>query len=138
MSAASLMAPHGEAVVADLMSRPVLTIEAHETLWAAWQLLFISGLRHLVVINPNGSSRGVLSDRNILANVPTTAENLSRRTVGDVMSMVPLLSLDPAAPPLAAARLMVDSAVEAVPVVDGRGRVVGIVTEADIVRWLVS
>lgn len=123
--------------VADLMSRPVLTVEVGETLWDAWQLLFVSGLRHLVVLDGDGSSLGVLSDRSILAEVPATADHLSRRRVGEVLAMVPPVSVLPDDEPLTAARLMVSNTVEAVPVLDHAGRLLGIVTESDIVRWLV-
>lgn len=123
--------------VGDLMSRPVLTVEVGESLWDAWQLLFVSGLRHLVVLDGDGSSLGVLSDRSILAEVPATADHLSRRRVGDVLAMVPLVSVLPDDEPLTAARVMVTNAIEAVPVLDGAGRLLGIVTESDIVRWLV-
>ena len=52
MSTAAI--PHRkDEVVADVMSRPVLTVEVGESLWDAWQLLFVSGLRHLVVIDGN-------------------------------------------------------------------------------------
>lgn len=124
-------------IVADLMSRPVLTVEVGESLWDAWQLLFVSGLRHLVVLDANGSSLGVLSDRSILAEVPATADHLSRRRVGDVLAMVPLVSVLPDDDPLTAARVMASNAVEALPVLDHAGRLLGIVTESDIVRWLV-
>lgn len=123
--------------VADLMSRPVLTVEVGESLWDAWQLLFVSGLRHLVVLDGDGTSLGVLSDRSILAEVPATADHLSRRRVGDVLAMVPLVSVLPDDEPLTAARVMVGNTVEAVPVLDDAGRLLGIVTESDIVRWLV-
>lgn len=126
-----------DAVVADLMSRPVLTVETSETLWDAWQLLFVSGLRHLVVLSADGMSLGVLSDRNILAEVPATADHLSQRRVGDVLAMVPLVSVLPTDSPMVAARVMADNAVEAVPVLDEAGRLAGIITESDIVRWLV-
>jgi len=125
------------AVIGDLMSQPVLTVEVGESLWDAWQLLFVSGLRHLVVLDDDGSSLGVLSDRNILAEAPATAENLSRRQVQDVLAMVPLVSVEPTMSPLVAARLMSDHSVEALPVLDHGGRLVGIITESDIVRWLV-
>jgi CBS domain-containing protein len=127
---------HG-GMIGDLMSQPVLTVEVSESLWDAWQLLFVSGLRHLVVLDDDGSSLGVLSDRNILAEVPATAENLSRRQVQDVLAMVPLVSVEPTMSPLIAARLMADHSVEAVPVLDHGGRLIGIITESDIVRWLV-
>jgi CBS domain-containing protein len=125
-------------VVADIMSRPVLTVEITETLWDAWQLLFVSGLRHLVVLNADGSALGVLSDRNVLAEVPATVEHLSRRHVADVLAQVPLVYVHPGDSPIHAADVMTANMVEAVPVVDDDGRLIGIVTEFDIVRWVVA
>jgi len=137
MTAAQSFESDAASTVGTLMSQPVLTIEVGESLWDAWQLLFVSGLRHLVVLDQDGSSLGVLSDRNILAEVPATAEHLSDRQVGDVLAMVPLVSVKPTDHPLVAARVMAKSSVEAVPVLDDAGRLVGIVTESDVVRWLV-
>ena len=128
----------GTILVRDIMSQPVLTVEMDETLWAAWKLLFVSGLRHLVVIDKLGQSVGVLSDRNILAEVPATAEHLSSRRVADVLARVPVSSIKPEANPREAANVMAQSVTEAVPVVDCTGRLVGIVTESDLVRWLGS
>ena len=127
---------HGHrTTVADLMSRPVLTVEVGETLWDAWQLLFVSGLRHLVAIDADGNSLGVLSDRNVLAEVPATSEHMSMRKVREILAMVPMLSVLPEADPGAVARMMAAHQVEAVPVLDPGGRLLGIVTESDIVRW---
>ena len=137
MTAAEMIDPRRETVVGDLMSQPVLTVEMDESLWDAWQLLFVSGLRHLVVLGDDGTSVGVLSDRNVLAEVPATAEHLSGRKVRDVLAMVPVVMVGPDDSPLTAARVMSASTVEAVPVVDPRGRLVGIITESDIIRWLV-
>lgn len=123
-------------LVRDIMSQPVLTVEVDETLWDAWQLLFVSGLRHLVVIDKLGQTVGVLSDRNILAEVPATADHLSARLVSDVLARVPTVSIHPEAVPREAAAMMTRSASEAVPVQDPDGRLVGIVTESDLVRWL--
>jgi predicted transcriptional regulator len=138
VNAAELAGPRPDARVGDIMSRPVLTVEVSESLWDAWQLLFVSGLRHLVVLNEDGSCLGVLSDRNILAEVPATADNLSQRLVRDVLAMVPFITVAPEQSPLVAARLMVENSIEAVAVLDERGHLAGIVTEFDIVRWLVS
>ena len=136
MSAAEMFENPPEPVVADLMSQPLLTVEVGESLWDAWQLLFVSGLRHLVVLNNDGASMGVLSDRNVLADVPATSDHLSRRKVGDVLAMVPLVSCSPDDSPLVAARIMSANAIDAVPVLDDRGRVIGIITCSDIIRWL--
>ncbi len=126
----------GHVLVRDIMSQPVLTVETDETLWDAWQLLFVSGLRHLVVIDRFGQTMGVLSDRNILAEVPATAEHLSSKLVSDVLARVPVAVISPDSDPRAAASLMARATSEAVPVVEGDGRLVGIVTESDLVRWL--
>lgn len=123
-------------LVRDIMSQPVLTVEVDESLWDAWQLLFVSGLRHLVVIDKLGRSVGILSDRNILAEVPATAEHLSSRLVSDVLARVPVASIGPEADPREAANVMAHATSEAVPVLEADGRLVGIVTESDLVRWL--
>jgi CBS domain-containing protein len=123
--------------IAEVMSKPVLTVEVGESLWDAWQLLFVSGLRHLVVLDDNGSCVGILSDRNILADVPATLEHLADRQVRDIVARVPLATISPAAEPRTAAKVMRDQALEALPVIDG-DRLVGIVTESDIVRWIAS
>lgn len=138
MSATTSLTPPSDRTVADLMSQPVLTVEVAESLWDAWQLLFVSGLRHLVVLDGDGTCLGVLSDRTILAEVPATSDHLATRQVRDVLAMVPPVSVEPSTSPRAAAAVMVGSSVEAVPVLDHDGRLVGIVTESDIVRWLVA
>lgn len=127
-----------DVTIADVMSKPVLTVEINESLWDAWQLLFVSGLRHLVVIDENSHCLGVLSDRNILADVPATMDHLGKRPVHDILARIPTATICPTAQPRDAAQLMKEHAVEAVPVVDASGRVVGIVTESDVVRWVVA
>lgn len=123
--------------IADVMSQPVLTVEIGESLWDAWQLLFVSGLRHLVVLNDDGSCFGILSDRNILADVPLTFEHLADRKVQDIVARVPLATTSSTADPRQAATVMQTQSIEALPVIDD-GRLVGIVTESDIVRWVAA
>ena len=122
----------------DVMSRQLLTVEVNETLWDAWQLLFVSGLRHLVVLDSDGHCRGTLNDRSILADVPVTPEHLKTRIVGDVTQRGPLIAARPGDHPRSIAAVMTANAVEAVPVIEDDGRVVGIVTEGDLVRWLAA
>lgn len=121
--------------VADVMSRPVLTIELDESLWDAWQLLFVSGLRHLAVIDTDGTCLGVLSDRAVLADVPLDTAALRERRVREVMARVPLAVVAPGDCPVVAAERMRDLSVEATPVIDD-GRLVGMVTQTDLVHWV--
>ncbi len=121
--------------IGEIMSKPVLTVEIGESLWDAWQLLFVSGLRHLVVLDDNGICIGILSDRNILADVPSTLEHLADRRVRDIIARVPIATTSPDVNPRAAAMVMREQAIEALPVIDN-DRLVGIVTESDIVHWV--
>ena len=124
--------------VGDMMSTPVLTVETGETLWDAWQLMFVSGLRHLVVVDEHGMCVGVISDRMIVTALPTDPDELGSRRIGEVIANSPQLRVEPAAFPREAAEAMVEFGVEAVPVIDTHERLVGLVTEADLVRWLVQ
>ena len=134
----SVAAMPARTTVSDIMSRPVLTVEVGESLWDAWQLMFVSGLRHLVVLDPDGTCLGVLSDRNILAETPATREHLSGLRISDVLAQTPMASITPSDSPVTATRVMADRTTEAVAVLDTTGRLAGIVTEADIVRWVAS
>ena len=121
--------------VADIMSRPVLTIELDETLWDAWQVMFVAGVRHLAVIDEDGGCLGVISDRAATADVHLDAPAMKGRRVRDIMARVPLITVGPTDSPVMAAERMRDASVAATPVIDD-GRLVGIVSEADIVRWV--
>jgi CBS domain-containing protein len=114
------------------MSQPVLTVDVGETLWDAWQLMFVSGLHHLAVVR-EGRCVGVISDRTLLADLPLTAEHLGRRRVHEVVPRTGLPALSPDDEAARAARLMAQYGVEAVPVVDDIGRLLGLVTLADVV-----
>ena len=124
--------------VDEIMSTPVLTVEADATMWDAWQLLFVSGLRHLVVLDCGETTLGVISHRTVLAQIPTTPEHLQSRTVRDVIMRLPHLKVLPGDHPTRVAALMTEHTVEAVPVVDEAGRLLGIVSESDLVRWLLQ
>lgn len=136
MSAAELAAVPPVPSVGGMMSQRVLTIEIGESLWDAWQLLFVSGLRHLVVLDENGVALGCLADRSILADLPATREHLSERKVRDVLARVPVVAIGLNDSPYEAAHLMAARSIEALPVLEPNGRLAGIVTETDIVRWL--
>lgn len=123
-----------QAPVLAAMSRPVLTIESTESLWDAWLLLSVSGLRHLVVVE-DGACLGVVSDRMILTDVPVSEERFRARSVGSLVASATLRSVRDDASLVQVARTMAHCSIEAVPVLDGQGRPVGIVTGSDLVRW---
>ena len=134
MAARRRGAEWARALVGQAMSRPVLTIDATESLWDAWQLLSVSGLRHLVVVD-DGRCLGVISDRMILTDIPVDAERLRARVVGDLVSRAAARTVRDTAGLADVARVMAGYSEEAVPVLDEPGRLVGVVTGSDLVRW---
>ena len=122
------------AAVSQAMSRPVLTIDVTESLWDAWQLLSVSGLRHLVVVD-DATCLGVVSDRMILTDLPLDEERMRSRGVRDLLSGTPVRYVLDTAPLADVARTMTRYSAEAVPVLDAKSRLVGVVTGSDLVRW---
>lgn len=122
------------ATVADVRHSPLMTIRGCETLWDAWQLMFVSGMRHLVVIDESGMPIGVLSDRAILTDLPLTEEHLVGRHVSAVMS-APGHVTD-ATPAHEAASKMARHTVDALPIVSSSGRAIALLTAGDLVDWV--
>lgn len=120
--------------VADIRHSPVMTIRIGDTLWDAWQLMFVSGMRHLAVVDERGSSVGVLSDRAILIDLPITEKHLSGRHVSDVMSSPGSITDDTCAH--VAASRMARHSVDALPIVTEAGRPIAMLTSADIIEWV--
>jgi CBS domain-containing protein len=122
--------------ISDLVLEPLITVEADQSLWDAWQLMFLSGLRHLAVVDESRRCVGVLTDRSILTDLPLTEAHLAHHHVREVMSSPGVLTLSDS--PRCAAKTMVRFAVEAIPLVEESGRLRGLVTAGDLVRYWAS
>jgi predicted transcriptional regulator len=122
--------------VSEIMSAPVLTIELSDSLWDAWQLLSVSGLRYLVVLGRDNECLGLISDRQILAEIPATADHLGAISVIEAMGHGQQIFLSPTHTPQEAAALMRKHDQEAMPVCTPDGKIAGILTHADLVKWI--
>jgi len=120
--------------VADIRHSPVMTIRDADTLWDAWQLMYVSGLRHLAVVDAGGGSIGIVSDRAILTDLPLTERHLAGRHVKDVMSSPGCITDDTGAHE--AASRMARHAVDALPIVTESGRPIALLTAADLIDWV--
>ena len=115
--------------IKEIMSTQIVAIRSDCDLRVAVETFLRTALRHLIVVDEDRSCLGVVNSEEVL-----TALNLSgSRRVGDRVSG-PGLRVHRDAPVRRAAELMVDELVDALPVVDDIGHVVGIVTWSDIVR----
>lgn len=127
------------------MTSPAVTIEETATLTEAIHSLKEHKIRRLPVVR-KGKLVGILSDRDIKEYCPTKATSLdvwevhhvlAKLSVRDAMTKDPV-TVHPDAPIEDAARLLHEKGIGALPVVDARGGLAGILTEHDVFGALVA
>lgn len=131
-----------ERLVSEVMTRDVVTLFEEDNLDRLRQELSRLRFRHLPVVD-DGKLVGILSQRDLLRATIGGQDNPATRArdarffeetfVRDVMR-TEVISIGPDEPVRVAARKMLDGHIGALPVVDGAGQLVGIITENDITR----
>ena len=115
------------------MSRRIVAIRSDADLSVALDAFLRTALRHLVVVDPDRTCRGLLSAEAVLAAwAPATAGDTAWPTTCRASSR----ACTTPRPVRRAAEVMVVELVDALPVVDDDGRVVGVVTWSDIVAMV--
>jgi CBS domain-containing protein len=125
-------------MVADVMSKPAITVRARDSLGLAATRMANEGIKRLPVLGENGKLAGVLSRVDILRLV---TEKEARKpiapigaaiSVGDVMS--PSIPVVQEKDDLATiADTMLDGGAHRVIVVNGKGHAVGLISDSDVV-----
>lgn len=122
--------------VRDVMSARVRTTLEDQDLETALQEMAWCGIRHLVVIRPDGNVAGVLSQRDVFERMALRTSALAlghpstAQTVASAMR-VPAETIGPDELAATAARSMAGRRLGCMPVVED-GRLVGIVTATDL------
>lgn len=128
-------------LVRDCMQQHIVTVSPDDTLETAIRLTNSHHLRHLPVVLSNGDVVGIVSDRDIRLAMPSplvtsdvdTAEFLQRTAIAAIMTR-DVVTIGPEALLDNAAKLIHRHRIGALPVLDGSMRLVGILTESDILR----
>jgi CBS domain-containing protein len=119
--------------VADFMTKDLVTVRESDDLALAESLLRLGGIRHLPVVR-QGQLVGLLTQRDVLRSGQSGRAGARTLLVSEIMSRE-LTTVRPAMALAQAARLMLERKFGCLPVCDEEGRLVGIVTEADFVRF---
>jgi|SRR5579884_1979286 len=136
--------------VAEIMTTTVLTVTPSATLKEAAELMLAHRISGLPVVGSNGDVLGIVSETDILFKerlrelrkpgllARRTLDDdetlkLGARTVGAAMTM-PAVTIAADRPVAEAATTMLERRVNRLPVVDSRGKLVGLVTRSDLVR----
>ncbi|MDQ3266172.1 MAG: CBS domain-containing protein [Myxococcota bacterium] len=119
-------------LVQDFMTRKVLSLEEHDDLTLAQNLMAFGRFRHLPVTR-SGALIGLVSQRDLARAQAQRDDLLSLRTLDVMIREVQTVS--PQTRLRDALELMLRHKYGCVPVVDGDGVLVGILTEEDGVRF---
>jgi len=138
--------------VRDLMQSDVWTTNPDESLKNVARTLVENRISGMPVCDPEGRVVGVISEGDILfkergrpeqrpaplgwlldGGTRTDLKKATARTVADAMT-APAVTIRPSSTATAAAKLMIEEGVNRLPVVTQDGRLLGIVTRADLVR----
>jgi len=131
--------------VKDWMTRQVITVSVDTTLPEAHRLMSEKKIRRLPVMK-NGTLVGIVTLGDVREAEPSDATTLSiwelnyllaKLTVNKIMTKNPL-TITPGATLGEAARVMLESKVSGLPVVDEGNNVIGMITESDIFRAVVQ
>jgi acetoin utilization protein AcuB len=134
--------------VADLMSRKLITVSPDDPVERVVRLLRYRGVRHLLVVE-NGDLVGIVSDRDIKRALdPQRGRKKKVMSLGGLFFLLEpfavreimspgVISIQPDATVRLAAQAMVAERIGALPVMDN-GKLVGIITETDLLRHLAA
>ncbi len=130
--------------IKDWITTEVITISPDASVKEAFGLMKSMGIRHLPVVK-EGVLKGIVTDRDLrrpkISDVFKTWHELYRIDdniqVEDVM-IAPVITLGQDATIQEAAKLMVQNRIGAIPIVDAKKKLVGIIVESDILRAFVA
>ena len=122
--------------VRDLMSAPVITIAAGDTVAAAARLMSERRISSLIILDGEGRAGGILTERDVLRLVAAGA-SADTATVGDTMS-APVQTIEADALVYRALARMARLDIRHLPVVDAGGRPVGMLTSGALLKQRAS
>lgn len=133
-------------LVKNWMTTRVMSADRQMPILRAHKLMRMNGIRRLPIVNRHGKLIGIVTRSDIRQAEPSGATTLnvweinyllSQLKVNDIMTKEPL-TVTPDDSLRTAAKLLHEHKIGALPVVDEQHKPVGIITESDIFRALIS
>ncbi len=131
-------------LIQDWMAKDVMTVDENTSLMRATRIMKESNIRRLPVVS-HGKLIGIITDRDVKDASPSKTTSLdihelyyllSEMKVKDVMTSAPftLVGNDTLEK---AAIVMLNSKISGLPVVDGTGKLIGLLSETDVLRGFI-
>ncbi len=129
--------------VRDLMTDDPVSVAPGADLQTVRDLMDQRGVRHLPVVDEEGTVVGLVSQRDLMQRALAPTDDLTVSAQHDVMSAITvdaimtadIEAVEPDLDVATAGQIMLENKYGCLPVVDGE-RMTGILTEADFVRYL--
>jgi CBS domain-containing protein len=131
--------------IAERMTKNPVTVKPRDAIKDAIEKMKHGRFRHLPVVDDDGKLIGMISDRDIRLIRPSLAFVSSEEAAAQLWSTAVRqaavfnpVTIQPDAPLEQAAELMLRWEIGGLPVVDGGGKLVGIITYTDLLRELIA
>jgi len=132
-------------LVKDWMSKPVVTVDANDSMQTAMKLMKEHGIRMLPVLK-NGKLNGIVTDRDLKR---TSASDATTLAVHELLYIISTLKVEKIMTPKPitvpfdftveeTAEVLLHHKISGAPVMDRKGNLIGIITESDLFRVIIS
>jgi CBS domain-containing protein len=132
----------GDVPVDSVMTHDPMALEPDATIADAAALMVDAGIRHVPIVDPNGTVVGIVSDRDLrehlrgdVARWPQAPADRLDEPISSVMTPNPVALLSGTSI-RGALEGFTDERVSALPVVDEQDRLLGIVSYVDLLDWI--
>ncbi len=122
-----------------IMNKPVKTVIPNTSVSQAWEMFKNLNIRHMPVLSPNNKIVGIISDRDLLKYVSVIGQNLqieSEKIIKDIMA-TDVITSNPMTDIRKIAQMLFEHRISAMPIVDEKDNLVGIITRSDILHAVI-
>ncbi len=129
--------------VEQIMSSPVISLKATDTIEIAKELFHRKRFRHVPIVSNKGQLVGILSDRDLFRELRNslrdgiTPKEHKEKQISEIMA-TNIVTSRPYADIRSAAKVMFEARIGAMPIVDDNGNLTGMFTRSDILRTVVN
>lgn len=125
---------------AQIMSHPVTVLNQHNAVTDAWRILRRGGIHQAPVLDDAKRLIGIVTERDLLTVIDIDGEQVLenlKRQVSDVMTS-PVVASVPVTDIRRIAAAMLEGGLSAVPIINEREAIIGIVSRTDVLRAVMT
>ncbi|MGC8647540.1 MAG: cyclic nucleotide-binding/CBS domain-containing protein [Candidatus Micrarchaeia archaeon] len=119
--------------VSEIMSAPVITADENESIKSIAQKMNKHGINSVIIADKSNTPIGMITERDIIGKLLTKKRNLLFAKAKHIMTK-PVVTISKDTKLEDAAKIMVEKHIKKLCVVDENNKIIGIITESDIIK----